>query len=121
MDEGAFCRIINNLLLNAQQAMPDGGELSICAEEVRLVPENRMNLAEGPYLRIAISDTGCGIPEHMVAKVFDPYFTTKESGNGLGLASVKEIIDHHSAAIEIDSIAGKGNYGDSDRSGSILI
>ena len=108
VDEGDFCRIINNLLLNAVQAMPDGGSLLIHAEEIGITSDNILNLAEGGYVRIDISDTGYGIPRHIQNKIFEPRFTTKETGNGLGLASVKAIIGNYGGVIDIVSVEKTG-------------
>ena len=108
IDEGQISQSINNLLINATQAMPKGGSiyLNVCNTEV---PEkNNMALKGGNYVKISIADEGIGIPEENLHKIFDPYFTTKEKGNGLGLASVYSIIKKHGGTITVESTVGVG-------------
>ena len=85
-----------NIIMNAVQAMPKGGKLTIGAKR------------RGKLLEVEISDTGCGIPQEAVDKIFDPLFTTKAKGIGLGLAVCKAIIDRHEGNIEVESKVGKG-------------
>lgn len=108
IDEGELCQILNNLTLNAVQAMPEGGRLSVAADTICIESDNEWSLAAGSYVRIRINDTGCGISPDALKNVFDTYFTTKQSGNGLGLASVKNIIDKYNAKIVIGSEVGAG-------------
>lgn len=107
-DKGQIGRVVQNLVINAVQAMPRGGSLRIM---VRNDPHDGMTqpgLAPGDYIQIAITDTGEGIkPEH-VARIFDPYFTTKQTGTGLGLAAVYSIVKKHRGHIEVDSQLGQG-------------
>jgi len=108
VDPGQISQVANNLLINATQAMPEGGTITIRGVNVRLEAGGRLPLPAGDYLRISISDTGCGIePEHL-KRVFDPYFTTKSSGTGLGLASAHSIISRHGGSIEVHSVQGEG-------------
>ncbi|MBL8150655.1 MAG: HAMP domain-containing protein [Blastocatellia bacterium] len=86
----------SNLVLNAQQAMPDGGELSISF------------LCRNGGVEVAIEDTGTGISPENIEKIFEPYFSTKETGTGLGLALVKRIIEGHGGEIRVESCLGKG-------------
>ncbi|HBR22594.1 MAG TPA: two-component sensor histidine kinase, partial [Nitrospiraceae bacterium] len=86
-----------NVVLNAFQSMPDGGTLAIKTEH-----------AEG-MLSIIISDTGKGIPEDELAKVFEPFYTTKRNGLGLGLAMTKRVVEEHGGKVNIHSIAGDGS------------
>ncbi|MBI3802920.1 MAG: PAS domain S-box protein [Nitrospirae bacterium] len=111
IDEGQISQVIHNLILNAQQAMPEGGTIEIKAEnrwveeeESRTVP-----LKEGPYLRISIRDFGVGMPREHLMKIFDPYFTTKEKGTGLGLSTSYSIIKKHDGHIEVESELGSGS------------
>jgi len=107
IDEGQFSQVINNLVINSMQAMKDGGDLRVKVENFEL-KERKFSLKMGKYLRITLSDGGEGIaPEH-INKVFDPYFTTKETGSGLGLAMVYSIIKKHNGHIEVESTPGRG-------------
>ncbi|MDD2899093.1 MAG: PAS domain S-box protein [Desulfuromonadaceae bacterium] len=107
-DEGQMSQVFNNITINAAQAMPGGGILSVCADNVTLSIVNGMSLSPGTYIRVAITDQGCGISAHDLKKIFDPYFTTKPTGNGLGLASVHSIIHRHGGHIDATSTLGKG-------------
>ena len=107
-DRGQISQVINNLVLNANQAMPQGGVITIVAEN-RTIGENEVaGLAPGDYVRVEVSDTGVGIaPEH-VERIFDPYFTTKEKGSGLGLATSYSIVKRHAGVIQVRSRVGHG-------------
>jgi nitrogen-specific signal transduction histidine kinase/ActR/RegA family two-component response regulator len=108
-DEGQVVQAMNNLVLNAKQAMPDGGKVILSLENVTLAGSNpRIPLPLGRYVRLKIQDTGAGIaPEHM-SRIFDPYFTTKKSGSGLGLTSVHSIVTRHGGHVEVSSTPGSG-------------
>jgi CheY-like chemotaxis protein len=97
------------LLLNAVQAMPSGGVVCVRGANERLCEENRQLLPAGAYVRIEVEDHGCGISPENLAKVFDPYFTTKPHGSGLGLSSVYSIVRKHGGAVEVVSTPGKGS------------
>ncbi|MDD2367614.1 MAG: LytS/YhcK type 5TM receptor domain-containing protein [Desulfuromonadaceae bacterium] len=107
-DEGQLSQVLHNLIINATQAMPAGGELKIFAENVSLDIGNSVSLHSGSYIRLSIVDKGCGIPEKIIKNIFDPYFTTKAAGNGLGLASVQSIIIRHGGQITVTSVVDKG-------------
>ncbi len=99
-------QVLQNLLINALQAMPDGGTLMVYAENLsvgRETPGSSHQLKEGKYVRISIKDTGCGIPEELLTKIFDPYFTTKPKGSGIGLATAYSVIKRHGGVIEVES------------------
>ncbi len=111
IDEGQISQVISNLVINAQQAMPKGGIIAISAENVEIngkTVNQRIPLQEGKYIRIRVSDQGIGIPPDHLNKVFDPYFTTKEQGNGLGLAISYSIIKNHDGYITVESTPGQG-------------
>src|SRR6185369_2365248 len=97
-----------NLIVNAIQSMPKGGVLSIRAGNETVPPGDSRGLAAGRYLKIVISDQGGGIPAELLPKIFDPYFTTKTTGSGLGLASVFSIVKRHEGAISAASAPGVG-------------
>ncbi len=98
MDREQMKQAILNLLLNAVQAMPKGGHLTLRGQ----------NSIEGQWIHILIQDSGVGIPVEDMNKLFDPFFSTKEGGMGLGLSIAHRIIDQHRGKIEVDSVAGKG-------------
>jgi len=104
-------QVINNILVNAQQAMPRSGTIEIVAENV-IEREHRSEYAlqcePGPYVRISITDQGMGIPPENLASIFDPYFTTKQAGSGLGLATSHSIIKNHGGYFLVDSTLGRG-------------
>jgi PAS domain S-box-containing protein len=108
-DMGQLRQVIYNLVMNADQSMPEGGMLSIRAENVRLDAENSRSLAAGDYVKITIVDSGIGISREHLSKIFDPYFTTKETGSGLGLATSYMIIKKHGGDITVDSEQGRGS------------
>ncbi len=106
---GQLAQVVNNLALNARQAMPEGGELRVWWENLEMkVPLGPLPLAPGRWVRVVFEDTGSGIPEECLNRVFDPYFTTKPEGNGLGLASAYSIIRQHRGHISVDSEAEGG-------------
>ena len=110
-DEGQISQVLNNIAINAVQAMPEGGILEISAENVTLEstgPNSMLSLTEGLYVQISIKDKGVGIPENLLSKIFDPFFTTKEKGRGLGLATVYSIVKNHGGSIHVESETGKG-------------
>jgi two-component system cell cycle sensor histidine kinase/response regulator CckA len=108
-DEGQLGQVIQNLVLNAEQAMPMGGTIAIAAKNV---PPGQKGLSpvlrEGNYVELSLSDSGIGIPEEYIPKIFDPYFTTKLKGSGLGLATSYSIIKNHGGFIDVKSQLGKG-------------
>jgi PAS domain S-box-containing protein len=107
-DAGQVGQVIHNLVLNAVQAMARGGVVRLSTENVTLSGEEGIPLAAGPYVRLRIADDGPGIaPEHL-PRIFDPYFTTKAGGHGLGLASVFSIVKGHGGHVTVASIPGKG-------------
>ncbi len=108
IDEGQMSQVINNLVINAIQAMPDGGVIRISTFNESIDHQGALPLREGQYVRIAVCDTGIGIPADHLSKIFDPYFTTKQKGSGLGLATSYSIIKNHEGIITVESELGKG-------------
>jgi len=107
-DKGQLGQVVQNLVINAVQAMPQGGVVRIEAANCTLAANAVGNLSAGEYVKLSVSDTGTGIaPEHL-AKIFDPYFTTKQQGSGLGLATVYSIARKHQGHIEVESKLGSG-------------
>jgi two-component system cell cycle sensor histidine kinase/response regulator CckA len=107
-DEGQLGQVINNLVMNAEQAMPEGGMVTVSAENVTLAKDNPLLLKPGDYVKISVADQGIGIPEDNIKKIFDPYFTTKDNGLGLGLATCYSIINNHNGHITVESTPGAG-------------
>jgi PAS domain S-box-containing protein len=108
IDSGQISQVIHNLFINANQAMPDGGVIRTLCENVAIEKGDALPLKAGRYLKISISDQGSGIPEENLAKIFDPYFTTKKKGSGLGLASCFSIVKQHDGLISVESVVGSG-------------
>jgi PAS domain S-box-containing protein len=105
-DEGQLHQVFSNLLLNSRDASPEGNRISVRADNVNL--ELRPGQLGGPCVRISVQDWGSGIaPEHL-ERIFDPYFTTKPTGHGLGLAVCYSIIRKHGGLIEVESRQGEG-------------
>jgi len=108
VDAGQIHQVIHNLVLNAVQAMPDGGQVWIRAENQKLLSRAEAPLPPGDYIRISVRDEGPGIPHDLLHKIFDPYFTTKRGGTGLGLATAFSIIKRHDGFLTAESIPGQG-------------
>ena len=110
VDVGQISQVIQNIVINAKQAMPRGGTIQISARNyVASKNDPRFSTRNGEkYVRISIADTGIGIPREFLTKIFDPYFTTKESGSGLGLAMCYSIIRKHDGVLLVESEVGVG-------------
>jgi two-component system cell cycle sensor histidine kinase/response regulator CckA len=108
VDRGQIHQVFSNLLINADQAMPSGGLVRIEAHNVDLDPASKVPLPRGKYVQATITDQGVGIPPEHLGKIFDPYFTTKQKGNGLGLATVFSIVKQHGGLITVQSTLGEG-------------
>ncbi len=107
-DAGQMGQVFYNLIINAVQAMPEGGTISIKAGELTLADNNPLSLPPGRYVRVTCADQGCGISPENLKNIFDPYFTTKACGTGLGLASVHSIVNKHRGHISVSSAASRG-------------
>ena len=105
IDPGQISQVIANLVVNADQAMPNGGTLHVSCENFCYDVDDAVipDLAPGDYVRVRIRDEGVGIPEKYMKRIFDPYFTTKPKGNGLGLATAYSIIKNHNGLVTVDS------------------
>jgi PAS domain S-box-containing protein len=108
VDAGQMSQVINNLIINAIHAMPEGGTIHVNAGNANLGTDDDLPLAEGRYVKVSIADEGKGISNEYLSKVFDPYFTTKEDGTGLGLATVYSIIKKHDGHVFLSSELGVG-------------
>jgi two-component system, cell cycle sensor histidine kinase and response regulator CckA len=114
-DRGQIDQVFNNLIINADQAMPQGGTITVGAcnvsigDDAQQKNEKVVVLQPGAYIKVMVKDEGMGIPKESLEKIFDPYFTTKQNGNGLGLTIAYSIIKAHKGAITVDSEVGKGS------------
>ncbi len=109
VDKGQVSQVVNNLIINANQAMPEGGDIRIRMRNLQVRHAEVPALELGDYICIEVRDEGIGISPRNLKKIFDPYFTTKTKGNGLGLASSYSIIKMHRGTITADSSIGKGS------------
>jgi PAS domain S-box-containing protein len=113
-DKGQIEQVLNNLIINADQAMPGGGTITVTAQNITL-PQDRKGdkgllsmLPEGRYVKVSVADEGPGIPSENLKKIFDPYFSTKPNGTGLGLTIAYSIVKNHKGTITVDSQKGEG-------------
>jgi PAS domain S-box-containing protein len=112
IDPGQISQVIGNLVVNADQAMPNGGTLRVSCDNFNYVGAEDANIPDltpGDYIRISIRDEGVGIPDDYLKRIFDPYFTTKPKGTGLGLATTYSIIKNHNGLITVESELHQGS------------
>jgi two-component system, cell cycle sensor histidine kinase and response regulator CckA len=108
-DEGQIAQVVQNIVLNAEQAMPLGGRIEVSVRTALPARAAELSLpADGGLVEIEVRDQGIGIPEAHLPRIFDPYFTTKEKGSGLGLATSYSIVRNHEGEITVRSELGKG-------------
>jgi PAS domain S-box-containing protein len=108
IDRGQISQVMNNLIINADQAMPNGGKLWISAHNVTQVETGAPVLLPAEYVEVCFKDQGVGIDKETLPRIFDPYFTTKEHGSGLGLATVYSIVKKHNGFLNVESKPGEG-------------
>jgi PAS domain S-box-containing protein len=113
-DPGSIEQVLLNLCVNARDAMPDGGTIRVTTAAVTLGPDVAIRFpwaAPGPFVLIAVADTGVGMPPEVMEHLFEPFFTTKEvgKGTGLGLATVYGIVRQHGGVVEVSSAPGEGS------------
>ncbi|OGQ62513.1 MAG: hypothetical protein A3I81_08505 [Deltaproteobacteria bacterium RIFCSPLOWO2_02_FULL_55_12] len=107
-DEVEMSQVLSNIILNAEQAMPNGGRIEVKCSNESLGKGNPFQLEEGRYVKVSIKDTGHGIPKEDLKRLFEPYFTTKQRGKGLGLAIAYSIIRSHAGFITVESKVNVG-------------
>lgn len=107
-DEGQLSQVTQNLVINASQAMKDGGTITIHGRNITIQPVTDLPLVPGQYIKLQFEDQGCGIEKEHLSKIFDPYFTSKQSGSGLGLAISYSIIKNHGGLIQVHSEGVRG-------------
>ncbi len=103
IDPGQIGQVLQNLVINADQAMPEGGTLVVAAENVVISERDPLPLAAGDYVKVSVVDQGIGMSSEVMAKIFDPYYTTKLAGHGLGLSITHSIVQRHDGHIEVRS------------------
>jgi CheY-like chemotaxis protein len=108
LDVGQVEQVINALMINAREAMPNGGAVSVSAENFQVNEKSGLPLPPGRYIKVAIADRGPGVPPELAIKIFDPYFTTKPSSTGLGLAIGYSIIKKHGGFLHLESNSAAG-------------
>ncbi len=109
VDENQICQVINNLVINALQAMPDGGDLTVNADNIEIGEKSDLPLRAGEYIRMEIADTGEGIAAEQLEQIFDPFYTTKQEGSGLGLSISFNIMTRHDGYLLAASKPGEGS------------
>lgn len=107
-DRGQMRQVIQNLAINAEQAMPEGGKVRFSATRAVIGPGSGLPIPSGEYILLIVEDSGVGIPKTLRERVFDPYFSTKQKGSGLGLSIVYSIVKKHGGTILLDSEVGAG-------------
>lgn len=107
-DVGQLSQVIDNLVINAMQAMPQGGTVRIDARNTSLADGNDLGLLAGHYVRISVADEGPGVPPELLPRIFDPFFTTKQNGSGLGLSSSYAIVHRHGGRLAVRTAVGRG-------------
>jgi len=107
-DKTQIGQVVDNLVINAQQALPAAGTISISAANTTVQSGDDPTLAPGNYVRLSVGDSGRGMPADVLPRIFDPYYTTREDGNGLGLASCYSIVRRHGGNITVESTPGRG-------------
>jgi signal transduction histidine kinase/CheY-like chemotaxis protein len=108
VDGAQMHQVVSNLVINADQAMPDGGIVTVSLANCTIGPDDSELVKAGRYVKMILRDQGQGISADCIAKIFDPYFTTKPEGSGLGLATVYSIISKHGGYVFVDSEEGRG-------------
>lgn len=108
VDRGQISQVVHNVVINAMHAMPTGGVVRIALRNEKISTSSGGTLPAGRYLHLSIQDSGTGISPQHLARIFDPYFTTKQQGSGLGLATVYSIIRKHGGNIDVESELGRG-------------
>jgi two-component system, cell cycle sensor histidine kinase and response regulator CckA len=107
-DQGLLMQVINHLIINARDACPQGGVLHVKLSRLAITSSDATHLEPGRYIRLEVRDHGCGIPPENLTRIFDPYFTTKKSGSGIGLTTCFSIIRRHKGTIQVKSTVGEG-------------
>ncbi len=108
LDTDQMAQVINNLVINARQAMHNGGTIKIIGKNVHLESNPDLHLPSGPYVQLSFTDEGIGIPAEILHRIFDPFYSTKPGGHGLGLATCHSIVKRHGGQIQVTSKLHEG-------------
>jgi signal transduction histidine kinase len=108
-DQNQIAQVFENIILNARQAMNDHGHIIVRLSMYEISENGKADLQPGKYVKTVIEDEGPGIPPEHIDHIFDPFYTTKPHGNGLGLAISHSVIQRHFGALEVSSVVGKGS------------
>ena len=108
IDKGQIGQVVSNLVINADQAMPEGGKIKIRCEDAIVTPEDILPLVPGNYIKVTVEDEGIGVPASIKDKIFDPFTSTKQKGSGLGLATAYSIIKNHNGHICLEPKKSSG-------------
>ena len=109
IDEGQISQVISNLVVNADEAMPEGGTVRVGARNLAPGEPRPSELPDGRCVEISVTDQGIGVPTEYLERIFDPYFTTKKKGSGLGLTTCYAIVRKHGGTITVESRPGRGS------------
>jgi len=112
IDKGQIDQVLNNLIMNAAQSMPEGGTVTISAENTEFtgaIGSKSFPLQPGKYIKVSVRDEGTGIPHEYLERIFDPYFSTRDEGSGLGLSTSYSIVKRHGGHVYVESTDGKGS------------
>jgi len=109
IDRNQIAQVIDNIVINAQQAMPGGGLIDVAAKNIFVDEGQLPALAKGNYVKLSVKDRGIGIPKDVLPHIFDPFYTTKTKGHGLGLATCYSIVSRHGGCLDVESEPGKGS------------
>ncbi len=108
VDRGQFDQVLSNLFINADQAMPDGGTIDVTTANVHVMEADDTPVEPGRYVKVVVRDDGPGMAPHVAARALEPYYTTKPSGTGLGLAVAYSVMQKHGGSLAIDSVWHEG-------------
>lgn len=108
VDDTQITQVINNLIINGRQAMDNVGKINVRAENVWISSDTDVDAPEGEYIKITVGDRGCGIPQEHLENIFNPFFTTKKDGTGLGLVVTRAIVRSHGGDITVRSQVNRG-------------
>ncbi|MGK0187795.1 MAG: signal transduction histidine kinase/CheY-like chemotaxis protein [Verrucomicrobiales bacterium] len=108
VDDTQITQVLNNLIINGRQAMNNAGKIRVCAENIWISSDTDVDAPEGEYIRITVADRGCGIPQEDLENIFNPFFTTKKDGTGLGLVVTRAIVRSHGGDITVRSQVNVG-------------
>lgn len=108
-DINQISQVVQNVVINAVQAMPAGGKIIVDVVNQKISRSDDLPLSSGRYVRISVADQGIGVHKKYMDKIFDPYFTTKQDGSGLGLSIVYSVVTRHSGHVDIRSRQGSGS------------